>query len=244
MTGPGASTSIPDYVAHYDVKPKDSLWKIASMQLGAPKLWMDLAKLNWLSQPYTIRPGQRLIVPNYRRYDVTIDYIHKEMLTNAAGKDVQEIIDAHKRSRNFNAEAQKYYADAKDDPWYKFLVTSAKISTASELSEAGNIARLEALARWTLLVRQNGPWDHKPKLREMYEKMSVPRGSYGRMGRAFHFPIRGDVFHEFYYDIWSNIHFGYVGTKAGFDEQTLQGARLRASPAQGRMTKGTSSASP
>ena len=41
-------------------------------------------------------------------------------------------------------------------------------------------------------------------------------------GDDFYFPVRGDTAHEYYYDIWSNIHYGYVGMAAGFDEDTLQ----------------------
>jgi hypothetical protein len=33
--------------------------------------------------------------------------------------------------------------------------------------------------------------------------------------------------YEYYYDIWSNIHYGYVGRAIGFDSMTLQyGANL------------------
>jgi hypothetical protein len=38
----------------------------------------------------------------------------------------------------------------------------------------------------------------------------------------FYFPIRRDNEHEYYYDIWSNIHYGYVGSAVGFDTRTLQ----------------------
>lgn len=31
-----------------------------------------------------------------------------------------------------------------------------------------------------------------------------------------HFPIAGDNEYEWYYDIWSNIHYGYVGKGVGF----------------------------
>jgi hypothetical protein len=70
-----------------------------------------------------------------------------------------------------------------------------------------------ALVIWGLLVRPNGPWDHKPKLDRMLE--------LGKNGDYF-FPIRGDSSNEYYYDIWSNIHFGFVGLAAGIDEKTLQ----------------------
>jgi len=37
-----------------------------------------------------------------------------------------------------------------------------------------------------------------------------------------HYPIRGNEEYEYFYDIWSNIHFGYVGASVGFDRETLQ----------------------
>ena len=29
--------------------------------------------------------------------------------------------------------------------------------------------------------------------------------------------------YDYYYDVWSNIHYGYVGLSVGFDEKTLLG---------------------
>lgn len=37
-----------------------------------------------------------------------------------------------------------------------------------------------------------------------------------------YFPIRGDDQYEYFFDIWSNIHYGYVGASIGFDRGTLQ----------------------
>jgi hypothetical protein len=67
------------------------------------------------------------------------------------------------------------------------------------------IKQAEAFALWTERVGQNRPWDHKPKI----------KAEFG-----------GDVRHkqggyDYFYDIWSNIHYGYVGMAAGFSEQML-----------------------
>ncbi|MFP4410544.1 polymorphic toxin type 44 domain-containing protein [Coleofasciculus sp.] len=66
---------------------------------------------------------------------------------------------------------------------------------------------------WASKVHKGADWDHKPKLEE-------------ELGLAnpedYWFPIRGDDQHEYYYDIWSNIHYGYVGSAAGFSADTLQ----------------------
>ena len=220
----GLHMTVADFVAHHDVVAGDNLSNLAHIQLGDVNLATDLAQLNQLCPPYHLNVGQRLIMPDYTRYDVTVAFIHNDMITNCGSAEAREIQDAHQRAQNFNAEARRYYADAADDRWYEFLATSGKIQAGANLNDAAALARLEAKTRWFLQVRANGPWDHKPILRQMYVAMSNPPGSYGQLSRAFHFPIRGDVFNEYYYDIWSNIHYGFVGRCAGFDATTLQEA--------------------
>jgi hypothetical protein len=73
-----------------------------------------------------------------------------------------------------------------------------------------------AATLWRDLVRTNARWDHKPVLRRMLT-----------LGPDFHFPIEGDADHEYYYDIWSNIHYGYVGAAAGFTDWMLQWGAAR-----------------
>ncbi len=75
-----------------------------------------------------------------------------------------------------------------------------------------------ALAMWVAKVHSGGDWDHKPILGDMLGLKN---------DKDYYFPIRGDQANEYYYDIWSNIHYGYVGAAAGFDTSTLQdGANL------------------
>lgn len=51
----------------------------------------------------------------------------------------------------------------------------------------------------------DGAWDHKPIIEPVW-------GTDNRLG---------DVAHTYFYDIWSNIHFGYVGLAAGFSRAEL-----------------------
>jgi hypothetical protein len=61
------------------------------------------------------------------------------------------------------------------------------------------------------LVRKDGPWDHKPAILQM----------------TFHSkgvwtPLPGDPYKKLIkYDIWSNIHYGYVGRSLGIPASTL-----------------------
>jgi RHS repeat-associated protein len=79
----------------------------------------------------------------------------------------------------------------------------------SSAALADAAAKAEAFALFGYMVRQGGPWDPKPEI-----------------GRGFGYleEIEGD---KYYYDIWGNIMFGYLGTSAGFSEsELLEGAGL------------------
>jgi hypothetical protein len=71
-----------------------------------------------------------------------------------------------------------------------------------------------AIVQWTYQVAPGQPWDHKPKLAEKL--------GFQEKKEWFNFPIKGDSEHEYYYDIWSNIHYGYVGASVGFSREELQ----------------------
>jgi Bacterial toxin 44/Domain of unknown function (DUF4150) len=70
---------------------------------------------------------------------------------------------------------------------------------------------------WYDKVRPGGDWDHKHTL-DRFLHLGADGGGKG----DYYFPLRGDTVHEYYYDIWSNIHYGYVGSAAGFSPETLQ----------------------
>ncbi|VAW84796.1 hypothetical protein MNBD_GAMMA18-240 [hydrothermal vent metagenome] len=68
-----------------------------------------------------------------------------------------------------------------------------------------------ALLIWSKKVMQNAIWDHKPIISRRFN----PRNPTG----AQHWHLKGNTL--YYYDVWSNVHYGYVGTAAGFSESVL-----------------------
>jgi hypothetical protein len=69
--------------------------------------------------------------------------------------------------------------------------------------------RAEAYRLWVSLVRSGAPWDHKPHLSSTYGNWSE------------------DATHrrEYFFDIWSNLHYGYIGKSVGFSQwELLNGA--------------------
>jgi hypothetical protein len=75
-----------------------------------------------------------------------------------------------------------------------------------------------ALVYFASLVQQNGEWDAKVWI----------RNQFGPFESTYNDPlVRGDSQQVYYYDIWGNIAYGYLGSAAGFDDETLlEGAGL------------------
>ncbi|WP_447802272.1 polymorphic toxin type 44 domain-containing protein [Pseudomonas serbica] len=98
-------------------------------------------------------------------------------------------------SYDSDAEARKF----RSLPWY------ARLAGPPNFNGIEWTLKLQAMAIWTKQVGQNMEWDHKPKLRAMYDdNVRHKQGLY-----------------EYYYDIWSNIHYGYVGIAGGLSESVL-----------------------
>ncbi|MFF9851012.1 SpvB/TcaC N-terminal domain-containing protein [Streptomyces litmocidini] len=68
-----------------------------------------------------------------------------------------------------------------------------------------------ALAAWKELVKTGGPWDHKGRIRGM---------NGNREFNSTNIPGTGLWIRD---DFWSNVHYGYVGTAAGFSPEVLLG---------------------
>ncbi|MGW0889842.1 polymorphic toxin type 44 domain-containing protein [Saccharopolyspora sp. NPDC002578] len=76
---------------------------------------------------------------------------------------------------------------------------------------------IAALAMWANQVRPGAEWDHKPLLEDKFGLDAK---------EEFQFKVPGED-RSASYDIWSNIHYGYVGRAAGIDAETLiEGASI------------------
>ncbi|MGF6153666.1 polymorphic toxin type 44 domain-containing protein [Pseudomonas fluorescens] len=84
-----------------------------------------------------------------------------------------------------------------DLPWYAQIG-----ATSPQAIGAANGAA--AMAIWTERVGQDRDWDHKPKIHKKFGGYRHKQGKY-----------------DYFYDIWSNIHYGYVGRAGGLSESVL-----------------------
>lgn len=149
-------------------------------------------------------------------------YITREMNSNAVGPDCKRMAALNAAS---SAKCIDEYIRA---PWWqRWVGIQPEQCIQMELSSKG-----AAVLAWTGKVMQNADWDHKPKL---FERFYSPMTN----SRVWH--VYGKD--AYYYDIWSNIHYGYVGTAAGFGESVLlDGAGLEqigSDILRGRFPRGT-----
>ncbi|WP_312311938.1 polymorphic toxin type 44 domain-containing protein [Atlantibacter sp.] len=92
---------------------------------------------------------------------------------------------------------------------------------------------LAAMAVWYQTVKTGSTWDHKPKIRDKFSSVAVarPLPQKGRPSKSYYHKFKQ---HDYFYDVWSNIHYGYVGLSVGFSESLL----LKGSTWEQNMTPG------
>ncbi|WP_058970225.1 polymorphic toxin type 44 domain-containing protein [Pseudomonas syringae] len=126
-------------------------------------------------------------------------YVADEMNRNLLHPTVQKL----KKRLNYDAAQETW--QWMELPWFAQLGAHNNPQTIA----ASNTAA--AMVIWAEKVGQNREWDHKPKILEKFN--NDVRHKQGR--------------YAYYYDIWSNIHYGYIGMAAGFSEiLILEGAGL------------------
>lgn len=128
-------------------------------------------------------------------------YIAGEMNANARGEAVRRMAEMNRFS------ADVCIADFNKLPWWRQLFGVRP----EDCLKLGMSFRAAALMAWAMKVRQDGEWDHKPKIARLFH----PRVPHGRQN----WHLFGETL--YFYDVWSNIHYGYVGRAAGFSAATL-----------------------
>ena len=155
-----------------------------------------------------VDPGGKTINLLTEEVAPIVDYIVGEMNRNAASDDVRKM-----KELNSYSVTQCIANYQKLPLWQQILglgITPQDCVNAS-LSYKG-----AALISWAALVRQDGPWDHKPYIRKTFHPRATGE-------QVWH--IHGGF--VYFYDIWSNIHYGYVGAASGFGtSELLDGAGL------------------
>lgn len=145
------------------------------------------------------------IPPFYLSFCIAQSCPHPDMMEELAGyiagemnKNIDDpaVLEMRKLIDYDHDSAAKEFARL---PW------PARMNGPPDFASIAKAKKVAAAAIWTRKVGQDQEWDHKPKLLAMYD---------------------GNVWHKhgkyaYYYDIWSNIHYGYVGMAGGLSESAL-----------------------
>lgn len=124
------------------------------------------------------------------------EYIVREMKTNPFSIRGRQIHDAN------HYDIRAYYKELENAPWY------LRLSARKTYIERKVEQQLSAYMLFADIIGPSRPWDHKSILRRMLgPRLNKGWQKYGSF--------------DYYYDIWSNIHYGYVGVALGFDSAEL-----------------------
>ena len=135
------------------------------------------------------------------------EYITKEMKKNLytpEGRKLTELVQSANPISAYN-----------DLPWWQkvFIRNNSSTVTINTLQREEN-----ALRYWKSLVGYQCIWDHKPYLKEKLIQFLKKQG-FNTANEYWPWSKLGN--YDYYFDIWSNIHYGFIGVHAGFMEETL-----------------------
>lgn len=124
------------------------------------------------------------------------EYMVREMKTNPFSIEGRAILAAN------SEDPQARRAQWQQWPWY------LRLGAPPDFEAAAAGRKAAAYGLWTERVAPGRPWDHKPVLRKRFLGEIHPRWHKYKD-------------HDYFYDIWSNIHYGYVGVAVGFSAAEL-----------------------
>ncbi len=102
-------------------------------------------------------------------------------------------------------------------------ITRISKQTGYPISGANHRSRskITAAELWIGQVNTGKPWDHKLKIREKFKHVAVHRPlppPSNTWSETYYHKYKE---YDYYLDIWSNIHYGYVGRSVGFTANEL-----------------------
>ncbi|QJE01011.1 hypothetical protein HH212_14025 [Massilia forsythiae] len=151
--------------------------------------------------PVTDATAKRLPVCNHGNDVVDIaEYMVTEMKRNPFTEQGKKMTEAN--AYDIAKEMDEWNAL----PWY------ARLGGPPDYTGIAMGKKAAAYTIWAERVGPGRPWDHKPILAERLRKQQIFRRGWQRYGND-----------DYFYDIWSNIHYGYVGAACGFSLGELLG---------------------
>jgi hypothetical protein len=183
---------------------------VSKYKISNPALKIN--RKNCIRLEITEEVGQRIYLPwpmcnhSFDGAEYIAEYIVKEIQNNAESDKVKTI---------------RYYNDLE-----KRLEEYNKLPLITQtIMQPPQPMKIEAYTSWVMMVGQGRPWDHKPEILEKFANVAVYRvinPVTGNEGSKYYHKYKN---YDYFYDIWSNIHYGYIGKSCGFsDSELLDGA--------------------
>ncbi|MDH2436767.1 polymorphic toxin type 44 domain-containing protein [Pokkaliibacter sp. MBI-7] len=133
------------------------------------------------------------------------EYMAREISTNLRSRDVRAM-------KHLNHSADYFLNHARE---LKSWGLGELLDWGKDKAK-GLTAREAAMMIWTMKVAQDSSWDHKPVISRCFH----PRDPQEQQYHAW-------KDRRYFYDIWSNIHYGFIGAASGFtNSQLSDGAGL------------------
>ncbi|CAI9004113.1 Ntox44 domain-containing protein [Pseudomonas chlororaphis] len=212
VMGPAPGAAIINFAALGVFRPDGSVddEKMATL-LADPRLMEKATTANALVDPNAAsKAPEEKVCTDPDRMEELASYIADEMNRNINSPSVRQMQDLN--CFDPAAETRKYA----ELPFYM------RLGPGPDFYNLALGKKAKAFAIWTERVGQDRPWDHKPKIRAAFGGLWHKQGKY-----------------DYFYDIWSNVHYGYVGRVAGFSESVLAdgaGAEQIVSDSWGKVT--------
>lgn len=160
--------------------------------------------------PPNSQPGDEQIIFIIEKVNSVAQYMADEINTNLHSKSAQKM-------HHFNKMA-KHHAPASDKGWTDAWIARQVSDNYKDKAKNEFGRQVHAAPHPEHSMRQQlsqnfqdmwfgdgGDWDHKPRIYPIW-------GTNNRLGNSAEY---------YYYDIWSNIHFAYIGRKVGFSYSEL-----------------------
>ena len=156
--------------------------------------------------PRNALPGDEQILCEFEAVQSVVNFIVDEMNKNANGPEMEKLLTMEE---DYRTEFKKInppplYHSYSGTPPLVWQSKKGYLACLTHSNEGGNVDSIQDFI-FCLPGQDGGIWDHKPIIRPIW-------GAKNRLGN------RGLIY---YYDIWSNIHFGYIGAKAGISKSDL-----------------------
>ena len=181
-----------------DFIQSNSIVKVPASKIDVLKIFCKKLKLNQTCTEYFD------LIECDHTVDGAIDvakYIVQEIKTNIKSEEAKQIYDLI--HYNYDAEVKR-----------RGIIVSTLTPSYTPTEAFGGAA-----LKWIEMVDTNKPWDHKGKIKKQFHYCGVHRPlKSGTHSESFYHKYN---YYDYYLDVWSNIHYGFVGRYCGFSENIL-----------------------